>query len=168
MLKQFISHQNQEIIWQAFSRAANLTTKEKEYIFKDEMGIVYELISANETSLPLTEWNKIVLQRLFGRLYRTECIETKEEKTRREFAEKQSEYERMTEKKVVAKPEALLPEIYEDKIQNMDEAVKKYENERKLLEPIMDPKQKELNIYEYAKSLEMRIAALEKNFSSAK
>ena len=203
---QFIHRSNQEILWNTFCQLPefiHFSSLEKEQIFKHTLMKMYDYLTKNPfTKHTLLEYNKQTIlhfrnwfrqrteiqklqdlpkkteikEQLFPEQQRTQTSEIKYE-----FDKRQDEYSQMVKKPDVTKPMQLNSETYEDKIENMEEVLKKYQLERNLIQehPKIEieieknisenitkntkitNKTEEKNIWEYIQQLENRISELE-------
>lgn len=207
MASQYIDAANQEMLWNLFHKIPKVASLEyniRQSIFQESLGEMYEQITPNVFHFSrdeLKEWNKKTIatfvRRIQGYVDTSSTVvpsvpsptysdghyvyETIEEKTNKQFKEKQIQYESMTRKPSVPKPSDLFQEpTTEDDgaIQNMDELIAQYQQQRDNdLPPLSMPKEnlssKEIptkerdyleQILEKLTAVEQRLANLESRF----
>ena len=190
----YIHRSNQEILWNTFHQIPEfmqLSEKNKERIFKDILLQMYERLSQIVPhSFSLLEYNKQTILLFRNWIHSQKIIEFDQEiernkqrpienairpmhhqtsQVKEEFDRRQDEYLQMNKKPEVPKPSELYGETYENKIENMDEVLKKYQLERNLenkAEPDTEKKEsEEEKVWKYIKLLETRIFDLEQKFN---
>jgi hypothetical protein len=163
---QYIHRSNQEILWQTFCQIHEfglLSQIEKEQIFKNTLMNMYEYLTKNVKNSQLKtllDCNKqtIILfssqkqQQIPAAIKQNPINQRIPEIQNRlpepnqmkvEFDKRQDEYSQMNKKPEIQKPVELISEKYEDKIENMEEVLKQYQQERNLQETMMEEKEKE-------------------------
>ena len=193
-MAQFIQTANQDLLWNTFQKIPEVTQlpfQTKQRIFRNAVSHFYQqlhptailsgnqLITLNKQLITyLIEQARPKREELAQRLPQQQQIpqhlaplpqfyESTEEKTQRIFSEKQKVYEQMTTKPDLPKPSELFrePSTEDDgAIQNMDELIKQYQEQRDQEVPTYDPistSTKSLSIVERLEQLEQRVHALE-------
>jgi hypothetical protein len=184
-MSQYLCPENQEMLWNVFqkmSMARSIPERQKEILFKQAIGSLYE---PNQiyTKSGLQELNKNAIltlktyclnyqqQQQQQPIEHTTVFESAQEKMARQFQEKQKEYDELTAKPNVPKPS----ELFQDKrtdddgvITNMDELLKQYQEQRDKdlsVDEKEKEKEKEPNIWEYIRALENRLSILSDKIS---
>lgn len=150
-MERLFSEQNQDMLWATFQKIPE--TKRLSYdaqckVFQSALHIMYQQISvsANPSVQEIQSANRHILQQLYESLkthmsqYSTSSfVETEQERTERIFKEKNDVYKKMTEKPNIETPIELQHEQADMAIQNMDEVIEKYQEERILEMPPLAP-----------------------------
>ena len=166
MADQYIEESNQELLWNIFNKVPDINKiahEQRKEIFHESLAEIYDNIPPHIvlTKADLQIMNKktitIFLQKIkevtkimYQNPYVQEIVppqktyyKTPKEQTANHFQEKQKEYELMTEKPKVPKPSELFKEpsdsIEDNKIQNMDELIAQYQQQRDLDVPNINP-----------------------------
>lgn len=166
MADQYIEESNQELLWNIFNKVPDIhkiAHEQRKEIFHESLAEIYDNIPPHIvlTKADLQIMNKktitIFLQKIkevtkimYQNPYVQEIVppqktyyKTPKEQTANHFQEKQKEYELMTEKPKVPKPSELFKEpsdsIEDNKIQNMDELIAQYQQQRDLDVPNINP-----------------------------
>ena len=166
MADQYIEESNQELLWNIFNKVPDINKiahEQRKEIFHESLAEIYDNIPPHIvlTKADLQIMNKktitIFLQKIkevtkimYQNPYVQEIVppqktyyKTHKEQTANHFQEKQKEYELMTEKPKVPKPSELFKEpsdsIEDNKIQNMDELIAQYQQQRDLDVPNINP-----------------------------
>lgn len=150
-MDRIFSTQNQDILWNAFQKIPQCSRLPYEIqcnVFRTTLDEVYNNCSYEGGDLSIDDvqqWNRKLLQQLYATVKTTNIppdldvhmfVESDKEKTDRIFNEKTSVYKKMNEKPDVPKPSELFQEKQEEgKIQNMDEMIEKYQEQRRLEVP---------------------------------
>lgn len=166
MSNQFIEEQNQELLWNVFNRFPNMNSVHPDIaqnIFQETLGEIYDIIPKNVVQLSKYElqdlnkktisifWDKITKQTQQFSLSvnsfnntpanTNSYYETPLEKTNRDFENKQQQYEAMNAKPKLPDPTDMFQEPVGDgedqAIQNMDELIARYQQQRDLDVPIV-------------------------------
>jgi hypothetical protein len=162
MSNQFIEEQNQELLWNVFNRFPNMNSVHPDIaqnIFQETLGEIYDIIPKNVVQLSKYElqdlnkktisifWDKITKQtQQFTPSFTSQTntnsyYETPLEKTNRDFENKQQQYEAMNAKPKLPDPTDMFQEPVGDgedqAIQNMDELIARYQQQRDLDVPIV-------------------------------
>ena len=176
MADQYIEESNQELLWNIFNKVPDINKiahEQRRVIFHESLAEIYDNISPHipvltkedlqilnkKTITNFLKKIKEVTKIMYQNPYVQEIVppqesyyETPKEQTANHFQEKQKEYELMTEKPNVPKPSELFKEpsdsIEDNKIQNMDELIAKYQQQRDLdvpnINPIQESESKEI------------------------
>ena len=177
-MAQFIESTNQDVLWNTFQkipRVSHFSKHVQEEMFRSGISHFYSQQNPHSKlrNDQLRQLNKEMRTYLINQVqhYNKEeeqPIETTEEKTQRIFTEKQKMCEQITSKPDLPKSSDLFREPIQDEdgvIQNMDELIVQYQEQRKQEVPAYDPIP--VNIIpssplEMLKKLEARIEAIEK------
>jgi hypothetical protein len=166
MSNQYIASENQEILWNTFHKIPKVSSLDypiRQSIFQECLGEIYHQLSPSVFHFSreeLQELNKktisLFLKKIQDTLGKNDptshvhiherpfvsntnyVYETVQERTYKEFEEKQKQYDMMTKKPDLPKPSELFHEptdidgLGESTIQNMDELIAQYQQQRDL------------------------------------
>ena len=188
-MSQFIDTANQDLLWNTFQKipeVVHLSLQKKQSVFRNAISTFYQQINPKVILRgdQLILLNKQVLTHLIEEIRKLQpqqsqhqpppkqyqYYETTEETTQRIFTEKQKMYEQMTAKPNPPTPSELFREPTSDAdgaIQNMDELINQYREQREHEVTSYDPiKKSDLQtMKETIYQLETRVKALENHFT---
>jgi hypothetical protein len=150
-----LDHNNQQVLWNAFVKLPrNEVINDKKEVFHNVISNYYKKYGNNKINIEvLRQINRSIVNDLCHEISKIIEIEdskrtvpsqkmyfeTEEEKTSRYFKEKQEQYELMNKKPKVKVPHELETMNSEGAINNMDEVIQNYENERRKDIPTYNP-----------------------------
>lgn len=154
-LMEVLDHNNQQVLWNAFVKLPrNEVINDKKEVFHNVISKYYKKYGNNKINIEvLRQINRSIVNDLCDEISNIIEIEdskkmipsqkmyfeTEEEKTSRYFKEKQEQYELMNKKPEVKVPLELETMNSEGAINNMDEVIQNYENERRKDIPTYNP-----------------------------
>lgn len=181
-MSQYLHPDNQEMLWNVFQKmsiAQSIPERQKEIIFKQAIGSLYEPNQIySKTGLQEINKKTILTLKQYCLNQKQEepekpqpqhqpqpqVFESPQEKMARQFQEKQKEYEELTAKPNLPKPSELFQDHTDDGvITNMDELLKQYQEQRDMDLEKGTEKEKEkekVDIWEYVRALENRLLLL--------
>ena len=168
----FVTTKNQDILWrmlQQHPRFYNMEFTQKNILFRNTIEAIYsenENVQLNYQQLQ--ELNKQTIREILERFSRTnKMVESSEDRSVRQFREREEEYNNMTKKPDLPDSKKMFEEsvLSDDVITNMDERLQQYQTQRTLdisnIEMQNQNQNQNEEIYRKIKDLERRVAALE-------
>jgi hypothetical protein len=168
----FITKENQDILWRMLQQHPlfyNMEFSQKNILFRKTIEASYfenEHVQLNYQQLQ--ELNKKTIRGILDRFAQpTKFVESSEDKSVREFREREEEYNNMTKKPDLPDAKKMFEEpLSDDVITNMDERLQQYQSQRTLdISNIEMQNQNTEDLIGRIKDLELRVSVLEKTRS---
>jgi hypothetical protein len=184
-MSNYISNENQRLLWKMAHQIplfSQLEPPKKEFEFKKVVEFFYRKV-ANRPSLTTFELQQLNRETLSVFLPKPslnpnpntstvpyEMVESRQDKSIREFQERQNVYENMNKKPDLPNPDEIFGEkkVEEDKIQNMDDLIYNYQKQREIdfntiAPPNILPSSKKLKLLEETILTENDVDDLDEN-----